>query len=155
MWLEEHLRHSRGYGIHSPFLYRVVREAMMPQRVKGGDKALYEALRAKGVGSRAATRAQNLLNAMGYTSWSIDEPNGNDRGLAVATQACEPQTIAAMVEGLNERSGAVCVIHRLGDKKRRAICKSLIGRHHCLSASKPTMKLYFSQQGVSKQHVVI
>lgn len=155
MWLEEHLRHSRGYGIHSPFLYRVVREAIMPLRVRSKEKALYKALRAKGVGRRAATRAHNLLTTLGYTSWSIDEPNGNNEGLSIATPECQLQMIEAMVGGLRTRSGAVCVIHRLGDQKRRAICKGLIIGHNCLSASKPTMKLFFSQQGVSKQHIVI
>lgn len=154
MWLEEHLRHSRGYGVHSPLLYRIVREAMMPRKIKGSDTALYDTLRARGVGRRTATRLQNLLSLEGYTAWSIDSP-AEAGAMMIATAECSEKQLRAMATALGEQEGAVCILHPIGSRTRRKLSGELIAAHHSMSASKPTFTLLLSRKDLQKQHINI
>ena len=126
----------------------------MPRKVVDTDHQLYDTLRQQGVGQRTATRLQNLYSTMEYTHWSIDKPAG-EGGLAVATPKCEPEMVSQMVEALRAEEGAVAVVHRLCDKRMRKLCGLLAGQHPGVSASKPTLKLYFCRQGLSKQQIVL
>lgn len=152
MWLEEHLRHSRGYGVHSPLLYRIVREAMMPRRVKGSDTSLYDALRARGVGRRTATRLQNLLTAERFGVWRIDTVAGEGE-LMIATTECHKEQLRAMAKVLGEQEGVLCILHPIGSRTRRRLCKELIAEHHSMSASKPAFTLLFARKDIQKQHI--
>ena len=62
-----HVRHWRGHGIHSPFMYGIVRNVFMKSRITGGDTALYEALRGERIGKKNAVKLQNL-----YTHCRMD-----------------------------------------------------------------------------------
>lgn len=154
MWLEEHLRHSRGYGVHSPLLYRIVREAMMPRRVKGSDTSLYDALRARRVGRRTATRLQNLLTTEGYGVWRIDAVAGEGE-MMIATAGCHEEQLRAMARVLGEQEGVLCILHPIGSRTRRRVCRELIAEHHSMSASKPTFTLLLSRKDLQKQHINI
>lgn len=154
MWLDEHLRHSRGYGVHSPLLYRVVREAMMPHRIQGGEVALYEALRARGVGKRTATRLQNLFTLEGYEQWSIDAEAG-ESGMMIATSECSEERIGEMVAALGKRQGVLCLLHPLGSHARLIFCRRIVAAHNSMSASKPTFTLLFARKDLQKQHINI
>lgn len=152
MWLEEHLRHSRGYGVHSPLLYRIVREAMMPHSVKGSDTSLYNALRAQRVGRRTATRLQNLLTTEGYGAWRIDTVAGEGE-LMIATAECHEEQLRAMARVLWEQEGVLCILHPIGNCTRRRLCKELIAKHRSMSASKPVFTLLISRKDLQKQHI--
>lgn len=154
MWLEEHLRHSRGYGVHSPLLYRIVREAMMPRRVKGYDTSLYDALRARGVDRRTATRLQNLLCVEGYGRWSIDAVAGKGE-MMIASADCREEQLRAMASVLREQEGILCILHPIGNRTRRRVCRAMVAEHHSMSASKPTFTLLISRQDLQKQHIII
>lgn len=154
MWLEEHLRHSRGYGVHSPLLYRIVREAMIPREVVGFDTALYDALRTRGVGRRTATRLQNLLSLEGFAEWSID-CLAEAGAMMIATAECSEEQLRAMVTALGEQEGVVCILHPIGKCARRKLCRELIATHRSMSASKPTFTLLISRKDLQKQHINI
>lgn len=153
MWLDEHLRHGRGYGVHSPFLYRIVREAMMPRGVMEGDTTLFDALRSKGVGRRTATRLHNLHVVENYKVWGIDECKGG--GLMVATPECEESRVGEMIRTLGEQGGALCVLHPVGNRPRRELCRRLVAEHNSMSASKVGFTLFFSRHDLRKQHITL
>lgn len=154
MWLEEHLRHSRGYGVHSPLLYRIVREAMMPHRIKGSDTSLYNALRARGVGRRTATRLQNLLTTEDYGAWKVDTV-ADEGEMMIATAECHDEQLRAMARMLREQEGILCILHPIVGRTRRRLCKELIAEHRSMSASKPTFTLLISRKDLQKQHINI
>lgn len=154
MWLEEHLRHSHGYGVHSPLLYRIVREAMMPRHIKGEDTALYEALRAKGVGRRTATRLQNLYSLEGYRAWHIDCVS-KEHEMMIATIRCSDKQLRAMATVASRQQGILCILTPLGNRARRRLCRELIGVHNSMSASKPTFTLLVWRTDLQKQHINI
>ena len=155
MWLEEHLRHRSGFGVHSPMLYRVVREAMMPRKVKGEGQELYNALRAVGVDRRSAVRLQNLFTLEGYTAWKIDEPAAKGQ-LAIATLRATTQCVEQMAaECRTTPHSTLCILHPIGSLARRRVCRSLVKGHPSMSASKPAFTLFFSRPDLKKQHIVI
>lgn len=154
MWIDEHCLRSRGYGIHSPFLYRIVREAMMPRHPKEGDSSLYEALRGRGVGRRTATRLHNLFVLEGYTAWSIDS-TATGGAMMVATPECSEERTRAMAAALGEQEGVLCILHPIGNCARRRLCRRLTKAHHSMSAEKRAFTLLFSRNDLQKQHIRI
>lgn len=155
MWLDEHLRHSRGYGVHSPFLYRIVREAMMPRGLVGSERGLYDALLARGVSVRTARRLQNLLTLEGYGAWSVDGVAESSNHLTIATTECSEATIGEMMEALRTSGGALCLLHEGRSRARKRMCGRLIEEHHSMSASKRAFTLFFSREDLRKQHIII
>ncbi len=60
-------RHTRGHGIHSPFVYGLVRNALMLGSGSGRPGGeLYDALRSCGLNRRRAAQLQNLHNYCEY-----------------------------------------------------------------------------------------
>lgn len=155
MWLEKHLRHRSGFGVHSPMLYRVVRGAMMPRRISGSDHDLYDALRSMGIGRRNATRLQNLYTLEGHTAWRINEPVGESE-LGIATPQASNECIRVMVESnVGNKRSTLCLLHPFGQRSRRALCKHLTEEHPSMSASKPSLTLLFTREDLHKQHIVL
>ena len=155
MWLEKHLRHRSGFGVHSPMLYRVVREAMMPRRIKGTDCELYDKLREVGVGRRTATRLQNLYSLGYYNSWSIDTPP-TENVMAIATPRASEEFLAQMAfHNCQNSNSLLCVIHPWRKPSRRRYCKRLIEQHNSMSASKTTLSLLFRRPDLLKQHIIL
>lgn len=152
MWLDEYCFRSRGYGVHSPMLYRIIREAMMPRHVVDSDHSLYDALRLRKVGRRTATRLQNLFTLENYAEWRIDEPSAAG-GVTVLTPDCTAEKVREIIGGLEE--GAVCAIYPLWGCQRRALCRELTKAHRSMSAEKPRLMLYFARTDLRKQHIRI
>ena len=65
-------RYFRGHGVHSPFVYAIVRQVFMRSAPIDGDTALYTALKSRGISERRAVQLQNLMIHCGYTSFGID-----------------------------------------------------------------------------------
>ena len=55
-----HLRHYRGHNVHSPFVYGLIRQAIVPRKAKHPDEAAYRELRDSGLPHRAAVQLLNL-----------------------------------------------------------------------------------------------
>ena len=65
-------RYFRGHGVHSPFVYTIVREVFMRRELLPGDRALYGALLEAGVSRRRAVQLQNLAIHCGYATFGLD-----------------------------------------------------------------------------------
>ena len=77
-------RYFRGHGVHSPFVYDIVRSVFMRDDLLPGRRDLYEALLTAGVSRRRAVQLQNLMIHCGYTTFGL---NRADAEFCVATAA--------------------------------------------------------------------
>ncbi len=62
------IKHYRGRKVHSPFVYGIVRNAIMKTDARGDDTALFDELRARGFSTKRAAQLQNLYTYRGFTS---------------------------------------------------------------------------------------
>ena len=65
-------RYFRGHGVHSPFVYNIVRNVFMREALLPGDRALYRALLDAGIAERRAVQLQNLAIHCGYRTFGLD-----------------------------------------------------------------------------------
>ena len=85
-------RYFRGHGVHSPFVYDIVRSVFMRDDLLPGRRDLYEALLTAGVSRRRAVQLQNLMIHCGYTTFGL---NRADAEFCVATCGLpRPATLA-------------------------------------------------------------
>ena len=65
-------RYFRGHGVHSPFVYDIVREVFMHDGLLPGDRTVYDSLTAAGVSRRRAGQLQNLAIHCGYKTFGLN-----------------------------------------------------------------------------------
>ena len=71
-------KYYHGYGVHSPFVYGLVRKALMSKKlIDGSGSALYDLLRANGVAEKRARQLHNILQYIEGKSYSINEVEGD------------------------------------------------------------------------------
>ena len=72
------LKHRKGHGVHSPFVYGFVRKVLMSKALcEGPGTALCDSLLANGVAHRRAKELHNLLVYIEGQSYSINEVEGD------------------------------------------------------------------------------
>lgn len=125
----------------------------MPRGVREGDMALFDALRSIGVGRRTATRLHNLHVVENYKVWGIDECKGGE--LMVATPECAEERVVEMMRTLERDGGALCILHPVGNRPRRELCRRLVAEHNSMSASKVGFTLFFVRHDLRKQHITL
>ena len=75
-------RYFRGHGVHSPFVYDIVRRVFMRDDLLPGRRDLYEALLTAGVSRRRAVQLQNLMIHCGYGTFGLNRAAANGRRCA-------------------------------------------------------------------------
>ena len=150
------VRHYRGHGIHSPFVYSIIRHVFMKRKVTGSDKHLYNALRACGVGNHAAVQLQNLHSYCNYTGFSIvDHDNLQlemDTDFYVILPDVEPGTLNRI---LNQQAGGnrtVVIMFPRQSRSRMKLCAGMIRNCHCLSIDNRSYVIFFQNPKLPVQH---
>lgn len=153
MYLWDHIRHRSGFAVHSPFMYGVVRKAMMPRRIVGPQSDLHKALLAQGCNRRAATRLQNYHTHLGYTRWGFNEPV--EEGLVIITPDCSEQQVRIVAEKLSDgRQATLCILH-CRNKAQRTMAEQFVANHSSMSASKNDFTLLVYGKKLPKQHIIL
>ena len=72
------IKHRKGHGVHSPFVYGFIRKALMVKTLCGGSgTALYDSLIAVRLKEKRARELHNLLAYIEGQSYSINEVGGD------------------------------------------------------------------------------
>lgn len=152
MSLLERIRHSRGYGIHSPFVYRLVREVMMPRRLNDPTSTdLRDALTEMGVDRRTATRLQNYYIWAECNFWAVDYVDrfdGKERGLLIFS-ADNVELAAKTAAEIGSAEATICILHP--DRCRRTI-EEMIAAHRSTSIDTKQVAMLFFGGHRPKQH---
>ncbi len=141
-------RYFRGHGVHSPFVYDLVRRVFMQSALLPGDRTLYEALLSVGVARRRAVQLQNLAIHCGYGSFGLNRAIGE---FCIVMPALAETEAVALVRDAAENGRTVAVMTPYIDAKWRAMCRRLIAEHPSTTIDNRYYLLIFNNY-LPKQH---
>ena len=141
-------RFFRGHGVHSPFVYDVVRNVFMRDTLLPGDRALFRELLAAGVPERRAVQLQNLAIHCGYASFGL---NRADAELCVVTRDRSRAETLALVREAGEAGHTVAVMSPYDGRVRQALCAQIVAQHRSTTVDNRGYLLIFNNH-LPKQH---
>lgn len=147
-------KHFRGHGVHSPFVYGLVRKAFMPDRlVAPGHCGLHDALLAAGIAPRRAVQLQNVAEYCGCTQYSLDAPD-RDAELAILTADYPAESLAAACSAARQSGRTVAIMSPYACRERRNACREIVGLHRSTSVDNRGYLLIFNNH-LPKQHFML
>jgi hypothetical protein len=151
------VKHYRGAGVHSPFVYGVIRNAMMKTTPEGDNHPLFDELRRRGFSRRRASQLQNLYTFLDYTSAPFVEQAGDSVTLDASTLCFVMPTLhdEATEELVAKAAGTgctLCVVSPYGSRARHKLARSLVAEHRHTSVDNRGFLLLFFNPRLPKQH---
>lgn len=144
-------RYFRGHGVHSPFVYRIVRQVFMKQTLQTDEHTLYDALRNVDVPRRRAVQLQNLAAHLGYRSFQLDVWCEMSDWLLL-TPALTAEATTAIVRQATAVGRTVVLLDPYQGRERAHLCRTLVEEHRCTSVDKRGFVLLFTHPDLPKQH---
>lgn len=135
-------RYFRGHGVHSPYVYAIVRQVFMQKRLLGEEHPLYDRLLELGVARRRAVQLDNLVVHCGYESWAVDERREVD--MIVATLATRYDSLEEYVCYAREQRATLCVMNPYNNAQRWEVCRRLIEEHPSTTVDNRGYLLFFN-----------
>lgn len=145
-------RYFRGHGVHSPFVYALVREVFMAHGPISGEHDLRDALLARGVAPRRALELQNLMAHCGYRTFRLDEAGAE---LCVATRALSTAGTLELIRRAAVDGSTVAVLEPYADRDRMRLCGAIVAGHGSTSVDNRGYLLVFNTKRTPKQHFKI
>ncbi len=138
-------RYWRGHGVHSPFVYGIVRQVFMTSKFISEERALFEALIEKSVAKRRAVELQNLITHCGYKSFSIDSTESTKRcDMVIVTLSTPTERLRAFAERAMQDKTTLAIISPYYDRERAEMCKKIVETHRCTSIDNRGYLLLFN-----------
>ena len=126
-------RYFRGHGVHSPFVYDIVRSVFMRDDLLPG---------------RRAVQLQNLMIHCGYTTFGL---NRADAEFCVATCGLPRPATLALVRAAAEAGHTVALMSPYDGCERQALCGQIIAGHASTTVDNRGYLLIFNNH-LPKQH---
>ena len=143
------IKHRKGHGVHSPFVYGFVRKALMTRTLcEGSGTALYDSLIVVGLKEKRARELHNLLSYVEGKSYSINEVEG-DLSILLAdypTNQLREALAKAKAEGV-----ALVICQPYLNRERQDEIKSLIAEHRSTTVDNRAYIVFFNNR-LPKQH---
>lgn len=143
------IKHRKGHGVHSPFVYGFVRKALMTRTLcEGSGTALYDSLIAVGLKEKRARELHNLLSYIEGQSYSINEVEG-DLSILLAdypTNQLREALAKAKAEGV-----ALVICQPYLNRERQDEIKALIAEHRSTTVDNRAYIVFFNNR-LPKQH---
>lgn len=134
------IRHYRGHGVHSPFVYSLVRNVFMKRKTEG-NKDIYDELTGAGLKYRYAVELQNLhsyCNKHGLITYGT-----LDAGMA---------ELKAMSSEARRTGSTFIVLSPIHDPERKRFCSELALSKTCLSIYRKGYIIFFFDDKLPRQH---
>ena len=149
------VRHYRGHGVHSPFVYALVRKVFMRRGVEGADQTLYADLMQRRVSRRRATQLQNLYTHCGYANYLFaDEQTSALDGveLCIIPREYQIEQLERLTAEAHHTHTTLCIIAPRDERDRNRQCRRLVSEHNGTSVDNRGYLLLFNVEGLPKQH---
>ena len=139
-------RHFRGHGVHSPFVYAIVREVFMRSELNTERRELYDAVLNINVAKRRAIQLQNLMEHCKYATFNIDcEPQQfKDCDMVIASIDVPAEELAALADKAREEQTTLCIMSPSLDHERDKACRAIVAAHPCTSVDNRGYLLLFN-----------
>ncbi len=149
------MNHWRGHGIHSPFMYRLVREVIVRENPRKTGRPLPESIAARLLSERDAAFLRNLYGYLDYPRCIVaGEETPENRTLCIASADVSPEAIGQLIGRIRNDHDECCVavlgINKSYDKYR--LCKKLIREENCVSVDLYRTCLFIYDARLRKQH---
>ena len=139
-------RYFRGHGVHSPYVYSIVRQVFMVSHLIGNEHSLYEALLLKGVGKKRAIQLQNLARHCQYERVGIDcaVEEFSHYDMVIVTTNISPEQLPTMALEAREQRITLCVMMPSLSRERDTMCRRLVEEHPSTSVDNRGYLLLFN-----------
>ena len=135
-------RYFRGHGVHSPYIYNIVRQVFMRSKLSVVEAPLYDALVAQGVAKRRAVQLQNLVVHCQYDTWVMDSLTKAD--FIVATVDVAPETLTEYAAFAREQGATLCIMNPYYSAERWTACSAIIDAHPSTTVDNRAYLLIFN-----------
>lgn len=153
--LKFRFRHRKGHGIHSPFVYSLIRKAFMPKELMDKTRdELYTILINNKVGKKQAIELQNLYNYCHYSGFVIGLSNfeNNNNNLHILLPKEDNKTLANLVTNCHLSKNAIAIISPYQNRPKQLLCDKLVNNCDCLSIDNRDYILLFFDKNYITQH---
>lgn len=135
-------RHFRGHGVHSPFVYSVVRHVFMQKRLYNTSSELYTTLLKHGVATRRCVQLANLVEHCKYGSWCIDSME--EKQLIVATLDTVASELESYAAYAHKQGATLCIMSPYNNRERWESCLKIINAHPSTTVDNRAYLLIFN-----------
>ena len=142
-------KHYRGYGVHSPFVYGLVRKAFMCKGlIEGTGSALYDELRANGMAEKRARQLHNVLQYIEGGSYSINSVEGD---LSILMADYPTEQLREAYERAKREKVTLVISQPYLNRDRQNEVRALMECHGSTTVDNRAYILFFNNR-LPKQH---
>ena len=138
------VKHRRGHGVHSPFVYSLVRKVFMPNSLDERlGSALYDSLRGAGVAEKSARQLHNLLPHIEGQSYSINEVECD---LSILLADYPTEQLRSAYEEAKREGLTLAICQPYLNRERQNEIKGLIDEHRSTTIDNRAYILFFNNR---------
>ena len=143
------IKHRKGHGVHSPFVYGFVRKALMVKTLcEGACTALYDSLIAADMSEKRARELYNLFAYIEGQSYSINEVEGD---LSILLADYPTEQLRAAYEAAAAEGVTLAICQPYLNRERQNEVRALVDAHRSTTIDNRAYILFFNNR-LPKQH---
>lgn len=135
-------RHFRGHGVHSPFVYNVVRHVFMQKRLYNTASELYATLHDHGIAERRCVQLANLAEHCKYSCWCVDSKQ--EQEFIIVTLDTRYPELESYAEYAREHGATLCIMSPYNNRERWEVCHKIINAHPSTTVDNRAYLLIFN-----------